>query len=243
MTTQTLALVGAAGGVGTTRLVVECAATLARAGRDVAVIDTAFATQGTAAYLDRQVGTDATALATGAATLEEALYEHSTNLPGRFAVCPARAPFERLARAKTPGAAERLGDKIAAASLGHDAVLVDVPPVAANQALAAVEAVETVAVVTEDTRRGVRALAGQRERLADLGRPADATVVNRADTGRVEADVAVPESSVHAPQACCVHPGDGSAFAPAVAEAVETLLDISLDLGFGDRGLLARVVG
>jgi len=244
MTTRTLALVGAAGGVGTTRLTMECAATLARAGRDVVVVDAAFATQGMAAYLGRRVDSDATALATGAAAAEETLYELG-ELPGRFAVCPARAPFERLAHAKTPEAAERLGDQIAAASLGHDAVLVDVPPVAANQAVAAVEAVGTVAVVTADTTRGVRALSHQRERLADLDRPPDSTVVNRAGDGHVEAALTVPKSGVRAPQSCpvCADPAGERAFASAVAEAVETLLGVSLDLGFGSRGLLTRVVG
>jgi len=244
MTTRTLALVGAAGGVGTTRLSMECAATLARAGRDVVVVDAAFATQGTAAYLGQRVDSDATALATGAAAVEETLYDVG-GLPGRLAVCPARAPFERLARAKTPEAAERLGDQVAAASLGHDAVLVDVPPVAANQAVAAVEAVETVAIVTADTRRGVYALARQRDRLADLDRLSDATVVNRAGPGHVDAGLTVPESGVCAPRACpvCADPDGERAFASAVAETVETLLGVSLDLGFGDRGLLTRVVG
>jgi septum site-determining protein MinD len=231
--------------VGTTRLTMECAATLARAGRDVVVVDAAFATQGVAAYLDGSVDGDATALATGATPVERTLYEHDATLPGRFAVCPARAPFERLARAKTPEAAERLGDQIAAASLGHDAVLVDVPPVAANQAVAAVEAVQTVAVVTEDTGRGVRALARQRDRLADIGRPCEAVVANRAGDGPVDTDLTVPESGVRAPRCCpvCADPAGERAFASAVAGIVETLLGVSLELGFGSRGLLTRVVG
>mgnify|MGYP000102449901 CR=1 FL=1 len=245
MTTRTLALVGAAGGVGTTRLTVECAATLARAGRDVVVVDAAFATQGMAAYLGQRVDGDATALATGAAQIGETLHEESGHLPGRLAVCPAQGPFEQLARAKTHEAAERLGDQIAAASLGHDAVLVDVPPVAANQAVAAVEAVQTVAVVTEDTERGVRALARQRERLADVDRPSDCAVANRAGDGFVDADLTVPESGVRAPRSCpvCADPPGEGAFAPAVAETVETLLGVSLELEFGGQGLLTRVVG
>jgi MinD-like ATPase involved in chromosome partitioning or flagellar assembly len=245
MATRTLAFVGAAGGVGTTRLTVECAATLARAGRDVVVVDAAFATQGVASYLDQQVERDATALATGSAAIEETLYDIGTDLPGRLAVCPARAPFDRLARAKTPEAAERLGDCIAATSLGHDAVVVDVPPVAANQAVTAVEAVETVALVTTDTVRGGRALVRQRERLADLGESPDHCLANRARDGPADADIAVPESGVCAPRACpvCSHPEGESAFAAAVAEATETLLDSSLDLSVGRSGLLDRLVG
>mgnify|MGYP006305158561 CR=1 FL=1 len=42
--TQTCALVGAAGGAGTTRLAVEMGATLTRTGRDVAVVDAAYET-------------------------------------------------------------------------------------------------------------------------------------------------------------------------------------------------------
>jgi len=45
---STLALVGVAGGAGTTRTAVEMAATLARADRSVAVLDAAFGTQGLA---------------------------------------------------------------------------------------------------------------------------------------------------------------------------------------------------
>lgn len=251
MAPRTLALVGAAGGVGTTRLTVECGATLARAGRDVVVFDAAFATQGLAAYLDRPVGPDVTALVADEATLEEALYDHPAAVPGRLALCPARAPFERLARGKAPEAAERLGDQIAAASLAHDTVLVDVPPVAANQALAAVEAVDRVAVVTEDTERGARALAGQRDRLADLGRPPEAVVLNRAGgdhggpDGYVNADCSVPASGVRGPQHCpvCSSPDREAAYAAAVADTVEHLLGTSLGLEFAGGGVLDRLLG
>ncbi|OYR95948.1 cell division inhibitor, partial [Halorubrum sp. E3] len=46
MQATTLALVGATGGAGTTRTAVELAALGARDGRDVAVVDAAFTTQG-----------------------------------------------------------------------------------------------------------------------------------------------------------------------------------------------------
>lgn len=216
----------------------------------MAVFDAAFATQGLAAYLDREVGRDVTALVTGEATLAEALYDHPAELPGRLALCPARAPFQRLARGKTAEASERLGDQIAAASLAHDAVLVDVPPVAANQALAAVEAVDRVAVVTEDTRRGVAALAAQRERLADLGVSPDGALLNRAGGGEVRprGDLLrypVPESGVRAPQRCpvCAGPDGERAFASAVAAALEGLLAVSLGLEFTGAGVFDRLLG
>ena len=68
---RTRTLVGAAGGVGTTRLAVECGATLARTGRDVAAVD---------------------------AELGAALYERELNVPGRLALCPARAPRSHTTR-------------------------------------------------------------------------------------------------------------------------------------------------
>ncbi|SEO55941.1 hypothetical protein SAMN04487948_103228 [Halogranum amylolyticum] len=47
----TTALVGATGGAGVTRTAVELAATLARDGRDVAVLDAAYATEGLSSTL------------------------------------------------------------------------------------------------------------------------------------------------------------------------------------------------
>jgi Mrp family chromosome partitioning ATPase len=73
---QTLALVGAVGGAGTTRTAVEFGATLARDGRDVAILDAAYATQGLADYLAGRIETDITRVAT---------------VPGRLA--PARSPL------------------------------------------------------------------------------------------------------------------------------------------------------
>jgi len=243
MGTQTLALVGAAGGAGTTRLAVECGATLARAGREVAVLDAAFATQGLADYVPERIDADVTALATGEVQLEAALYDCPVDAPGRLALAPARAPFERLARAKTAGAAERFEKQIAAAALAHDAVIVDTPPLAANQAVAAVGAAERVAVVTPDTPRGGDALARTRGRLADVGADLDAVVANFAGAEAVvrEADARVPESSTTAPTAapaCC--PPDAT-FAPAVADAAEAALGTTLDLAFPEPGRIDRL--
>lgn len=52
----TIALVGATGGAGTTRLSLELAAALATDGRDVAVLDAAFATQGLSDYVSGTLG-------------------------------------------------------------------------------------------------------------------------------------------------------------------------------------------
>lgn len=240
MGTQTLALVGAAGGAGTTRLAVECGATLARAGWEVAVLDAAFATQGLADYVSGRIDADVTALLTGDVDLEATLYDCPIDAPGRLALAPARGPFERLARAKTAGAAERFEKQIAAAALAHDAVIVDTPPVAANQAVAAVTAAERVAVVTPDTPRGGDALARTRGRLADVGADLAAVVANFAGEETVlgDVDARIPESPTTAPAACpaCCPPDE--TFAPAVAEATEAALDTPLDLAFPESGRL-----
>jgi len=238
--TATVALVGAAGGVGTTRLTVECAATLARAGYDVAVLDAAYATQGLTAYVDDRLGTDITEVVADDRELEAALTEVPVDTAGRLALAPARAPFERFARAKTAGAAERFEDRMAAAALSHDLVLVDVPPVAANQAVAAAAAADRVAVVTADTERGADALARTRGRLQDVGTAADAVLVNRSDESAVVAgaDAAVPETDRRraADAPACLTPDES--FAPAVAAAAERAVGISLDLEFPSGGRL-----
>nr|WP_227776770.1 hypothetical protein [Haladaptatus pallidirubidus] len=61
---RTAALVGATGGAGTTRLCIELGAMLAHAGRDVAILDAAFATQGLARHVPGRIGNDLTALLT-----------------------------------------------------------------------------------------------------------------------------------------------------------------------------------
>lgn len=243
MATQTLAIVGAAGGVGTTRLTVECGATLARAGWDVALFDAAYTTQGLSAYVEGPIEQDITALVTDETPLEETLYEHDADVPGRLALCPARAPFERQARAKTAGAAETLERQLAAASLSHDAVLVDTPPIGGNQALAAVNAADRRAVVTTDTERGADALALTRERLADIGHQTAVVVANRGQADAVSADVRVPESGASKPQACPASVPPDETFAPAVADAVEALVETDLDLSFPDGKRFGGLVG
>lgn len=239
---RTLALVGATGGAGTTRLAVEFGATLARAGRDVAVVDAAFATQGLAAHVPGRIDPDVTALLVEDGDLGDALVDYPVSLPGRLAVAPARAPFERLARAKTAGAASRFADLVAGAAAAFDYVLLDVPPVAANQALAAVTAADRRALVVPATERGADALLRARDRLADVGAPADLVVANRAgpENPVESADVAVPESDGRSPAAVPVCADPDATFAPAVAAAVEAATGASLGLEFPGEGRLER---
>jgi septum site-determining protein MinD len=234
MSTHTVALVGATGGAGTTRLALEFAATLTRTGRDVAVLDAGFATQGLGDYLDGRLDPDMTAVVAGDADFDDALVEVPVETPGDLACCPADAPFERLARAKTAGAAERLENNVAAAALSHDVVIVDTPPVAANQAIAAVDATERSVIVTPDTTRGADALAAVRGRLADIGAGVDAVIGNFADDepAVMEADARVPAADTTDPAACPTAVPPDETFAPAVADATAAALGVDLALEF-----------
>lgn len=243
MSTRIAALVGATGGAGTTRLTVESAALLAATGRSVAVFDAAVQTQGLAAYTEGRIDNDLTALLTGEADLDDVLYEMELELPGTVSLCPARAPFERLARAKTAGAANRFEQQLAAAAISHDAVLVDTPPIGGNQAIAAVEAADCVGIVAPDSHRGNDGLALAQERLADIGHAATVVIANRADNGPVEADVAVPESSVTTPREAPACTLADDRFTPAIAGAVEQLLELDIDIEHEESGRLAGLLG
>ncbi|UWG49352.1 Chromosome partitioning ATPase, ParA family [Halalkaliarchaeum sp. AArc-CO] len=181
-----VALVGATGGAGTTRTSVELATTLARGGRSAVVVDAAFATQGLSEYVAGRIAPDVTALVTDetnvpvrSATVELAdapLDDEAQHSFGSVELLPAYAPFERLARAKTPAAAERFEELLAGAADAFDHAIVDVPPVASNQAIAAVSAADTVVAVTPADDHGTDSLVRLRDRLADLDVPVDAAV-------------------------------------------------------------------
>lgn len=265
MTNSTAALVGATGGAGATRLAVELGATLARDGHDVAVLDAAFDTEGLARHVSGRIDPDLTTLLTEdrPATeerpssedpprsdhrpLSDGLRDHAAtpNLAGRLALCPARAPFERMARAKTADAAQRFETLLADAAERFDHVLVDAPPVAANQAVAAVTAAERVAVVAPASERGVDAVQRTRGRVADVGASVDAVIANRAgaDHPLRSADAAIPESETTSVDGVPASVGDSNGdpeagFAHAVAHAAEVVFDAELPLEFEEPGLL-----
>lgn len=244
MPPTTAAVTKATGGAGATRTCLELAATLARAGDAVAVLDADLATQGLAAHVRGRIQADATAVYTDEEPLDAALYALDLDVPGSVAVCPAHAPFERLARAKTPESARRFEDALATAADRFDDVLVDTPPVATNPAVSAVTAADRVIAVTPGTDRGVDALARLRERLEDVGAAPGLAIANRADGAHpVEAaDAALPTHEVaESAVPSCADPDP--AYAPAVAEAAEVLFDRELNLEFGDDGLLSRRFG
>jgi MinD-like ATPase involved in chromosome partitioning or flagellar assembly len=232
----TAALVGATGGAGTTRLAVETAAVLAASGRDAAVLDAAFATQGLSDHLDGRVDPDVTALVTDAADepLAAGLYDLDTDLPGRVACAPASASFERLARAKAPAAAERFGARVREAGETFDAVVLDVPPVAANQSVAAVDAADRVAVVAPGSTRGADAVARTRARLRDVGSEADLVVATRGDLADATVTVPAGETAVAAVPTAPA----GEAFGTAVADLAAALFDVTGTVE-GGGGLLA----
>ncbi|WP_254543095.1 ParA family protein [Halomarina pelagica] len=237
-------LVGATGGAGTTRLALEFGALLARGGHDVAVIDAAYATQGLADHCPVRPEADVTELTLDPdAPLEAGLVDLAPDAAGRLAACPARAPFERLARAKTPEAARRFEARIEEAGDRFDHVLVDTPPVAANQAVAAVSACESTVLVAPSGQRGRDSLVRARDRLADLAVEADAVVVNRTERldAAPDADAVVPESSVVDPAAVPVCDTEDGPFAAGVAAAVSTLFGVRVEVAVERGGVRERL--
>ena len=262
MAPHTLALVGATGGAGTTRTAVELAAVGARAGHDVIVVDAAYATQGLSEYVAGRIGTDLTTLLTDEpdASLSAATYpiavdddasttDTSDVLDGRADVVPTRAPFERVARAKTAEAARALERRIDEAATAYDAVVVDTPPVASNQAVAVVTTVDCVAAVRPATPHGRDALARLHGRVADVDGSVDATVaVTRTGATATDADdptdAAVDASiSVTDPEiaAAPTTATASDAYTSAVVDAYETLFDTRLDLEFERSGVFGRL--
>lgn len=242
MSTQIAAFVGATGGAGTTRLTYECAVALAKTGEDVAVFDAAFQTQGLASYADTQVEADVTALLTGEADLDAAMYEQPLDVPGSLALCPASAPFERLARAKTAGGAEQFEEQLAAATLSRDVVLVDTPPIGGNQAIAAVNVADRIAIVTPDSARGEDGLALTHERLADIGVSAETVIANRSDGSLAGADVYVPTTETTDPRDCpsCI-PADET-FTPAILGVIEATLGLEPEIEIPESGRFSGLI-
>lgn len=251
---RTLALVGAVGGAGTTRTALECAAALARDDRTVAVLDAAYATQGLSDAVPGRIDPDMTELCLDSERpLAQGLLNLDLPVDGRVAVAPAHAPFERLARANAPEAAQALAERVSEAAAHFDHVIVDVPPVATNPAVAAVHAVDRVAIVAPDTEHGADGRRRQRDVLRDIDAPdsdpailtvatsESPAVVDGGGAGDDDANVTAtvpggPKSFAAAP-ACL---GD-DAFAAAVVRAAETLFEAEVAVEFEDRSVVSRI--
>lgn len=235
-TDNVYAVVSGVGGAGATRLSVEFAGALARTGRDVAVVDAAFATQGLAALVTDRIEPDLTRVLTDDRPLTEATTTLALDRPGTVSLAPARAPFERLARAKTSECARRLAERLSAAADRYDAVFVDVPPVGANQAVAAVTAADTVTLVVPDSERGADAVARMCDRLADVDAGVDAVVANGGDPDApvVEAADAVVPTSDRGALSDAPATGEPTPFAAAVGSVAGTLTGVDVDLAEPD---------
>ncbi|AKH96653.1 ParA family protein [Halanaeroarchaeum sulfurireducens] len=231
MHVRTAALVGVTGGAGTTRTAVELAGALARAGRSVLVFDLNFATQGLSQSVGGRIDPDVTSVLT-----DEEIAVTDATIPwavpgeGRLSVLPAFAPFVDVAEAKTVAAAERVGDRLREATDSFDHVLLDVPPIASNQAVAGVDAADRVAAVLPATDRGVDALQRTRGRLDDVGADLDVTIATRTTPSAApgDADATIPTLPAKpAPDRPVTVDGSGDAVA-AVVETAARLFEIEL---------------
>ncbi|SEK92353.1 P-loop NTPase family protein [Haloferax larsenii] len=236
----TAALVGATGGAGATRLTFELATALAADGRDVAILDAAFATQGLSDYVTGDLSPDATALLTDAADepLGSGLVDVDTDTDGRVAACPADAPFERFARAMTTGAAQAFEGRIEDATTEFDHVLVDAPLLASNPTVAAATTCDRVALVAPATGRGADAIGRLTARAADVGADVDAVV---STFGALDdADVVVPESeSGRVADAPAWR--DDADLAASVAGVASVLFDVDVSDALDSGGVLSSV--
>ncbi len=258
MHATTLALVGATGGAGTTRTAVELAAIGARGGRDVAVVDASFTTQGLSEYVHGRIGTDLTTLITDEpdTALSAATYpiaaapsdDGPNERSGRADVVPVRAPFERIARAKTAEAARKLERRIDEAATAYDAVIVDTSPVASNEAVATVTTADRVGVVRPATEHGRDALQRLRGRIADVGASVDTTVAVRrevvadaeTDGTAADADLVLPPTDPNVRTAPAVADG-ADAYAKRVLDAYARLFDTAVDVELAERGLFDKL--
>lgn len=228
---ETVAFVGAAGGVGTTRVTLSCAELLARNGHDTAVLDAAYGTQGLADRISGPIDPDMTRLCLDETPLEGGLIGRSIDGAGRLAVCPAHAPFGRLAEAKTTAAAERFESRIDEATRAFEYVLVDTPPIAANQATAAATTADTVAVVC-DGARAESAIPRTADRLTDIGTDRDVTVVTHTSE-HPDADVSVPSLDAEPPVVDATAAGE-------LADVIEAVVGVRIEPETAD-GLLSEL--
>lgn len=239
MSVRTAALVGVVGGAGTTRTAVELAGTLARAGRSVLVFDLDFATQGLARSVRGRIEPDATALLTDdEQTVADAAIAWEVPGDGRLDVLPAFAPFVDLAAAKTPEAAQRVGDRLREATGTYDHVLVDVPPIAANQAIGGVDAADRVAAILPATDRGVDALQRTKGRLEDVGTDLDLAIATRTTAAAAPADVdaVVPDLPAKPAPDQPTTLASGDTAVATVAETAARLFDVELTVGLSAGG-------
>lgn len=238
---RTAALTATAGGAGATRLAVATGAVLARTGANVAVLDAAFATQGLAQHVPGRITTDITRVITTDSAPAAARYAIAPDADAALTAYPAFAAFERIAAAKTPAAAARLGSVVDTLADAHDYVLVDTPPIAANQAVAAVTATDAVVAVVPPGDRGVDTLQRARGRLADIGTDCTHVVANRAaDTPRAATHAVPTHATTSVPDTPVPLSGTG-AFTAAVAALADAVFDTAVAASLSTGSVLDAV--
>jgi MinD-like ATPase involved in chromosome partitioning or flagellar assembly len=237
---EVLAFVGACGGAGTTRLCVELGAALARGGRSVTILDAALTTQGLARYAPGRLAPDLSAVLTDEGDLADARVEVWPALPATAALVPTHAPFERLARAKREEAARRLESVIE--QVETDAVIIDVPPLADNPAIAAVTAARSRLVVAPDSPRGSDLLPQIRGRLVDVGSAADGVVATMVDGQTPEhladATATIPTGDPDVTKPAAV--ADATPMAVAVSALASECFGWDVTIEPADEGVLER---
>ena len=162
-----VACVGATGGVGTTRTAVELARLAQTHDRNPLLVDTAVATQGLARLLVETPRVDLCGALAAPEGLE--LDAIAVELPSGLTVVPIDAPLCAVVPALRAEAATALDGAIAQAATVHPLVIIDVPPVATNLAVAGITRADVILLLHragdhEAVRRG-------RELIADLGGP------------------------------------------------------------------------
>jgi hypothetical protein len=111
--------------------------------------------------------------------------------------------------------------------------------------VAAADAVDRVVPVAPATTRGADALQRLRDRLADVGADAGPSLAVQRSSAEADAPTASFDASLPRTDETAVAAAptslDDEAFAAAVADAAETVLDCSVDLTFDRPGLVSRV--
>lgn len=244
MTIRTAALVGVVGGAGTTRTAVELAGALARTDRSVLVFDLDFATQGLSQAVEGRIDPDMTRVLTDGGSVTDATIPWETPGDGRLDVLPAFAPFVDVAEAKAADTAAGVGDLLREATDAYDHVLLDVPPIVSNQAVAGVDAADRVATVFPPSDRGVDALQRTRGRLQDVGAEMDLAIATRTTAAGAppDADAVVPTlPPKSAPDRPTALEGSGDDVV-TVAKTAASLFDVDLAVESAtDDSVLDRV--
>jgi Flp pilus assembly CpaE family ATPase len=210
-----VACVGATGGVGTTRTAVELARLAAAHDRAPLLVDTAVATQGLARLL---VETPPRDLCDALADPEGlALDAIAVELPSGLVLVPIDAPLCAIAPALRAEAAGALAAAIAEAAADRPLVIIDVPPVATNLAIAGITSADVILLLhrvgdREAVRRG-------RELIADLAGPAPHPVT--VGTPAV-AELSVPEVPALRGGVPLARPVDDAGYRRALATVAAT---------------------